>query len=35
MLTRLPAHIDLFRRQESLWDSAFELYSGLVFLKNN
>jgi hypothetical protein len=35
MLTRLPAHIDLFRRQESLWDSAFELYSGLVFMKNN
>ncbi|MEQ9373051.1 MAG: tetratricopeptide repeat protein [Coleofasciculus chthonoplastes F3-SA18-01] len=35
MLTRLPAHIDLFRRQESLWDSAFELYSGLVFVKNN
>lgn len=35
MLTRLPAHIDLFRRQESLWDSAFELYSGLVFLKND
>ncbi|HBB32131.1 MAG TPA: cyclic nucleotide-binding protein [Cyanobacteria bacterium UBA8803] len=34
MLARLPSHIDLFRREETPWDSAFQLYSGLVFLKN-
>ncbi|MCP2728778.1 tetratricopeptide repeat protein [Limnofasciculus baicalensis] len=34
MLSRLPAHIDLLRREETPWDSAFQLYSGLAFLKN-
>jgi hypothetical protein len=34
MLGHLPSHIDLFRREETLWDPAFQLYSGLVFLKN-
>ncbi|MGQ4648316.1 tetratricopeptide repeat protein [Lyngbya aestuarii] len=34
MLRRLPSHIDLFRREETPWDSAFQLYSGLIFLKN-
>ncbi len=34
MLGHLPSHIDLSRREETLWDSAFQLYSGLVFLKN-
>lgn len=30
----LNAHIDLFRKQETLWDPAFHLYSSLVFLKH-
>jgi hypothetical protein len=34
MLGRLPSHIDISRRKESLWDPAFQLYSGLVFLKD-
>lgn len=34
MLARLPAHLNLFRREETLWDPAFQLYSGLVFVKN-
>ncbi|HBE20546.1 MAG TPA: cyclic nucleotide-binding protein [Cyanobacteria bacterium UBA11149] len=33
MLSRLPSHIDLFRREHTPWDSAFQLYSGLAFLK--
>ena len=33
MLSRLPSHIDLLRREETPWDSAFHLYSGLAFLK--
>ena len=32
-LKRLKSHIDLFRRKETLWDPAFHLYSGLVFLR--
>ena len=35
MLSHLPSHIDLFRRKETPWDPAFQLYSGLVFLKNS
>lgn len=35
MLGRLPSHIDLFRREETLWDPAFQLYSGLIFLKDS
>jgi hypothetical protein len=34
MLGHLPSHIDLYRREETPWDPAFQLYSGLVFLKN-
>ena len=34
MLGHLTSHIDLFRREETPWDPAFQLYSGLVFLKN-
>lgn len=34
MLGRLPSHIDLFRREDTLWDPAFQLYSGLVLIKN-
>lgn len=32
---KFKPHIDLFRRAETSWDSAFQLYSGLVFLKLN
>jgi hypothetical protein len=35
MLGHLPSHIDLFRRKETPWDPAFQLYSGLIFLKNS
>jgi hypothetical protein len=27
----LPSHIDLFRKEPTQWDRAFQLYSGLVF----
>jgi len=33
MLKQITAHINLFRREESLWDEAFQLYSGLIFLQ--
>ncbi|MEA5553688.1 tetratricopeptide repeat protein [Anabaena cylindrica UHCC 0172] len=33
MLNQIPSHIHLFRREKSNWDSAFHLYSGIVFLK--
>ncbi len=33
LLSKLTAHIDLFRREESDWDPAFQLYSALLFLK--
>jgi hypothetical protein len=32
LLSKLPAHIDLFRREDSNWDPAFQLYSTLLFL---
>jgi hypothetical protein len=35
MLGHLPSHIDLFRRKETPWDPAFQLYSGLVFFRNS
>jgi hypothetical protein len=31
----LKSHIDLFRKEPTNWDPAFQLYSGLVFLKQN
>ncbi|HAG84067.1 MAG TPA: cyclic nucleotide-binding protein [Cyanobacteria bacterium UBA12227] len=34
MLSNLPPHIDLFRREDTPWDSAFQLYSGLVFFRD-
>ncbi|NEP13078.1 MAG: tetratricopeptide repeat protein [Symploca sp. SIO2C1] len=34
LLGHLPSHINLSRWEETSWDPAFELYSGLVFLKN-
>lgn len=33
MLKQITAHINLFRREESIWDEAFQLYSGLIFLQ--
>jgi Tetratricopeptide repeat len=33
MLGHVTSHIDLFRREETFWDPAFQLYSGLVFFK--
>ncbi|MBF2066345.1 MAG: tetratricopeptide repeat protein [Calothrix sp. C42_A2020_038] len=33
MLSHIQPHILLFRREASYWDSAFQLYSGLVYLK--
>jgi hypothetical protein len=32
-LDPIQSHIRLFRREPSNWDSAFHLYSGLVFSK--
>ncbi len=34
LLGRVKPHIDLFRRDPTDWDPAFQLYSALVFLKN-
>ncbi|HEY9701909.1 MAG TPA: tetratricopeptide repeat protein, partial [Allocoleopsis sp.] len=33
MLQHFESHIDLFRKEDTLWDQAFQLYSGLVFLR--
>lgn len=33
MLKQITAHVNLFRREESVWDQAFHLYSGLIFLQ--
>jgi hypothetical protein len=32
LLSKLPARINLFRREDSNWDPAFQLYSALLFL---
>lgn len=32
LLSKVSAHIDLFRREESDWDPAFHLYSTVLFL---
>jgi tetratricopeptide (TPR) repeat protein len=34
VLNQIPSHIQLFRRENSNWDAAFHLYSGIVFAKN-
>lgn len=34
MLGHIQPHINLLRREETPWDAAFELYSGLVFFKS-
>ncbi|MHC5613863.1 MAG: tetratricopeptide repeat protein [Nostoc sp.] len=33
MLSHIKSHIHLFRREQTNWDSAFHLYSGLVLVK--
>ncbi|MEH1797205.1 tetratricopeptide repeat protein [Nostoc sp.] len=33
MLGNIKSHINLFRREQTNWDSAFHLYSGLVFVR--
>ncbi len=33
MLQKVTAHVPLMRRNNSLWDQAFQLYSGLIFWK--
>lgn len=35
MLKQITSYVNLFRREESLWDEAFQLYSGLIFLRYN
>ncbi|BAQ66704.1 tetratricopeptide repeat protein [Geminocystis sp. NIES-3709] len=35
MLKQVSSHINLFRREETVWDEAFQLYSGLIFLQTN
>jgi hypothetical protein len=32
LLSKLPSHINLFRREDSNWDPAFQLFSSLLFL---
>jgi hypothetical protein len=32
LLSKLPSHIHLFRREDSDWDPAFQLFSSLLFL---
>jgi hypothetical protein len=34
MLEKIPAHLQLVRRQPSLWDPAFQLYSGAIFCRH-
>ena len=33
VLNHISAHIKLFRREESNWDKAFHLYSGIIFVQ--
>ncbi len=32
-LKSIPPHVDLLRREDTPWDAAFQLYSGLAFMK--
>ncbi|MDP8935992.1 MAG: tetratricopeptide repeat protein, partial [Cyanobacteriota bacterium] len=34
MLRKIESHIEVERKSETPWDSAFQLYSGLAFLRN-
>lgn len=33
LVSKFDSHIDLFRKEETKWDPAFHLYSGLVYFK--
>jgi hypothetical protein len=33
LLQKIKPHIQLLRRSDSLWDQAFQLFSGLIFIK--
>lgn len=35
MLDRILAHVDIFRFAPTVWDPAFQLYSGLVYLRSS
>ncbi len=34
VLEQIPSHVQLFRRETTPWDPAFQLYSGLAFVRN-
>ena len=34
MLSKIDAHVEVDRKSETPWDPAFQLYSGLAFLRN-
>ncbi len=34
ILNQIPSHINLFRKENSYWDTAFHLYSGIILAKN-
>ena len=34
MLQQIKSHVRLYRRDDSLWDQAWQLYSSLIFLEN-
>lgn len=35
LLNQIPAHIQLLRKKKTNWDAAFQLYSGILFVKEN
>jgi tetratricopeptide (TPR) repeat protein len=34
MLLKITSHVQLMRRENSLWDQAFQMYSSLIFVKD-
>ncbi|TAE61665.1 MAG: tetratricopeptide repeat protein [Nostocales cyanobacterium] len=34
-LNKIPANIQIYRKEKSNWDSAFHLYSGIIFTRND
>ncbi|TAF09359.1 MAG: tetratricopeptide repeat protein [Nostocales cyanobacterium] len=34
VINHIPSHIQLLRRENTNWDSAFHLYSGIIFVQN-
>jgi exonuclease VII small subunit len=35
MLKQIKSHVHIFRREETPWDESFQLYSALIFLRDN